>query len=134
MQRIVVKTADDDDEGRGRREVETHQKPASRDEDDCVVPIRGWSVRQGYVQDLYIYIEWAPHGSLYNIVENFKKRNRLIPEVFIWIVVQSLVKACLLCERSHLIHSDISEYKHFRNRFIPFRNRLDLALTPRHSS
>ena len=58
---------------------------------------------------MWMYIEVAPYGALGDLVEEFKASNKLIPELFIWLVIRNLVNACELCESEGLIHPDISK-------------------------
>jgi hypothetical protein len=54
------------------REVEDHQRLVSRDVDDCIVPIRGWSATNYFSQHLHVYIEYAPFGSLNDSIKKFQ--------------------------------------------------------------
>ncbi|KAL8763023.1 MAG: hypothetical protein Q9194_007434 [Teloschistes cf. exilis] len=64
-----------------------------------------------------IYMEYAPYGDLFRLIQKYRAKKRLIPEAFIWDVFFRLAKACLAmantrCGRGHAhceewVHLDI---------------------------
>ncbi|KAF1946791.1 hypothetical protein EJ02DRAFT_196661 [Clathrospora elynae] len=56
---------------------------------------------------LHMYFEYASHGSLSGLVKRFLRQDRLTPEVFVWLVIRNLVRACMLVEILNLVHPDI---------------------------
>lgn len=61
------------------------------------------------------YLEYAPYGTLANLLARYKASNRYLPELFLWHVFNSLAKALLVLEQgtanrhveTSLIHFDI---------------------------
>lgn len=46
-----------------------------------------------------MYIDYAPYGSLHDLVRVFHKKGKLVPEIFIWLVIRNLVRACAIMEK-----------------------------------
>lgn len=44
------------------------------------------------------YLEYAPYGSLQNLLARYKAFNRYLPELFLWHLFNSLAKAILVLE------------------------------------
>jgi hypothetical protein len=105
----VVKTAQNDEDGMNILEVVNHFKLYSRDKNNCIAGIRGWSVARNFSQDLHMYLLFAPFGSLHGLVTKFVRDGKFILEVFIWLVIRNLARACSLCKKNGLIHPDISK-------------------------
>jgi hypothetical protein len=96
-QRVIVKTGQFNNM-RDRDEALISEKLSRLDTHNSIVKFRGWS-RDAYLDmDLHTYIAYAPFGSLNDLVNGFLGRNKPVPEIFIWLTIRNLVRACLLSE------------------------------------
>lgn len=60
------------------------------------------------------YLEYAPYGTLSNLLAKYKASNRYLPELFLWHLFNSLAKALVILEQGHpnrgnnfVVHFDI---------------------------
>jgi serine/threonine protein kinase len=105
-QRVIVKTGKFNNK-RDRDEALISEQLSHLDTHNSIVKFRGWS-RNAYLDmDLHTYIAYAPFGSLDDLVNSFLKRNKPIPEIFIWLTIRDLVRACQLLESQDMVHPDI---------------------------
>ncbi|KAH7138381.1 kinase-like domain-containing protein [Dendryphion nanum] len=109
-ERMVLKYLyDADDEaaaGRNRREIYLHSVLSQQDT-RYIVAFRGVSIRTHGPSTYRLFLEYAPHGSLDNVFLTAVHRNTMVPEIFIWLLLQALIGACQQMESVGRVHMDI---------------------------
>ncbi|KAF2794143.1 kinase-like protein [Melanomma pulvis-pyrius CBS 109.77] len=107
LDRIVVKNADNDDQ-RYYDQVNHHEKLTYQDTQNVIIPLRGWSIDDYSPKDLRLFIEYAPHGTLSDLINHGYRSQgyKPISEIWIWLLFRNLVRACQLMERNNMLYVD----------------------------
>ncbi|KAF2868781.1 hypothetical protein BDV95DRAFT_123155 [Massariosphaeria phaeospora] len=90
-------------------EVPLHLELTHNAMNDCIIALRAVSRRKPIPFDarnlppyepsgLRMFVEYAAKGNLYALIEHYHDKKAHVPEVFIWILLRNLARACIKLE------------------------------------